>query len=141
MNKLHITARILWMKIQEPRALSVIYFLAYLVISVVGLAVAIDPPRTIQNSIGHGLMIGWGGLLLLGGILGAVTVLPGVWWLERSAAIACMTAIVIYGATVAGLPVTQFSTRIATLGFLAFAVLAFATRLVKIRHFAYDPEK
>lgn len=131
----------LWLKVQEPRALSAIYFFAYLAISVVGLAVVMDPPRSIQNSLGQGLMIGWGALLLIGGLLGAVSVLPGIWWLERAATGFCMTAITIYLIAVAALPVTQVSTRIATLGFATFALLAFATRLVKIRHFAYDPEK
>lgn len=135
-----LTLRSLWLKVQEPRALSVIYFFAYLAISVLGLAVAIDPPRSVQSSIGS-LVIVWGALLLIGGAIGSVSVLPGIWWLERAATGFCMTAISIYGVAVAAMPVTQVSTRIATLCFAIFALLAFAARLVKIRHYAYDPEK
>jgi hypothetical protein len=131
----------LWLKVQEPRALSVIYFFAYLAVSVMGLAVAIDPPRAVQSATGGGLMIAWGALLLVGGALGSVSVLPGIWWLERAATGFCMTAIGIYGAAIATLPVSQASTRIATLCFVIFSLLAFAARLVKIRHYAYDPEK
>ncbi|WGM21873.1 hypothetical protein QEH68_06780 [Paenarthrobacter sp. OM7] len=141
MTRYKSTALALWLKVQEPRALSAIFFFAYLVISVLGLAVAIDPPRSIQSSIGQGLMVGWGALLLIGGVLGSISVLPGIWWMERAATGFCMTAIGIYGVAVAGLPVTQISTRIGTLCFVIFALLMFATRLVKIRHFAYDPEK
>ena len=135
------TLHLLWLRVQEPRALSAIYFFAYLVISILGLAVVIDPPRTIQSSIGHALLIAWGTMLLIGGALGSVSVLPGIWWMERAATGFCMTAIAIYGATVCFMPVTQVSIRIASLCFIIFALLAFATRLVKIRHFAYDPEK
>jgi len=131
----------LWLKVQEPRALSVIYFFAYLVISVMGLAVAIDPPRAVQSATGGGLMIIWGALLLVGGALGSISVLPGIWWLERAATCFCMTAIGIYGAAIAAYPVNQLSTRVATLCFVIFSLLAFAARLVKIRHYAYDPEK
>lgn len=135
------TLQILWLRVQEPRALSAIYFFAYLVISILGLAVVIDPPRTVQSSIGHVLLIGWGSMLLVGGLLGTISVLPGIWWMERAATGFCMTAIAIYGVTVCFQPVTQVSVRIASLCFIIFAILAFATRLVKIRHFAYDPEK
>jgi hypothetical protein len=131
----------LWLKVQEPRALSVIYFFAYLVVSVMGLAVAIDPPRAVQSATGTALMIIWGVLLLVGGALGSISVLPGIWWLERAATGFCMTAIGIYGAAIAAYPVNQISTRVATLCFVIFSLLAFAARLVKIRHYAYDPEK
>jgi len=131
----------LWLKIQEPRALSVIYFFAYVAISLLGLFVATDPPRTVQSSLGNPLMVWWGVLLLVGGVLGSVSVLPGIWWLERAATFCCMTAIAVYGGVLASLPVTQMSVRAASLCFIVFSILAFAARLVKIRHHAYDPEK
>lgn len=131
----------LWLKVQEPRALSVIYFFAYLAIGLLGMFVATDPPRNVASSLGTGLLTFWGGLLLVGGALGSFSVLPGIWWLERAATLMCMTAVGIYGVTMASAPVTQLSLRMATLCFIAFSILAFAARLVKIRHYAYDPEK
>lgn len=131
----------LWLKVQEPRALSVIYFFAYLAIGLLGLFVATDPPRTVQSSLGQGLMIWWGVLLVFGGALGSVSVLPGIWWMERAATLCCMTAIAVYGGALVSLPVTQMSLRMASLCFVVFSILAFAARLVKIRHYAYDPEK
>ncbi|MBT8162787.1 MULTISPECIES: hypothetical protein [Arthrobacter] len=131
----------LWLKVQEPRALSAIYFFAYQVVAVAGAAVIIDPPHSIQSGIGAVLMFSWAGLLVFGGILGALTTLPGIWWLERAAALACMFAIVIYGVVVISLPLTQVSVRVLSICFVIFAILAFAVRLVKIRHSAYDPEQ
>jgi hypothetical protein len=52
-----------------------------------------------------------------------------------------MTALAVYGVAIAALPVTQVSVRVASICFVIFAILAFAARLVKIRHYAYDPEK
>jgi uncharacterized membrane protein YccF (DUF307 family) len=86
-------------------------------------------------------MVVWAGLLLVGGCLGAATVLQGIWWLERVGAISCGFAMLIYAVAIAGLPATQVSLRIATLAFIAFAALAFAARLVKVARYAYDPEK
>lgn len=131
----------LWLRIQEPRALSAIYFFIYVVVAILGLAVVVDPPRSIQSSIGLTLLACWGWMLLVGGGLGACTVLQGVWWLERAGAIACGFAMLIYGVAICGIPVTQFSVRVASICFVLFAILAFAARLVKTRHYAYDPEK
>lgn len=131
----------LWLRVQEPRALSVIYFFAYLAVAVMGMAVILDPPRTIQGSIGQTLVACWAGMLFVGGWLGAATALQGVWWLERAGAILCMAAMAIYGVAAAGIPITQLSIRTATICFVVFAILAFAARLVKTRHYAYDPEK
>jgi hypothetical protein len=140
-NPIKERLRKLWLRIQEPRALSVIYFFAYIAVTVLGIAVIADPPRTVQHSIGQVLVSYWAGLLVLGGGIGTFTVLQGIWWLERAGAIACGFAMAIYGAAVAGMPITQTSTRVATICFVIFAILAFAARLVKTRHFSYDPEK
>lgn len=131
----------LWLRVQEPRALSAIYFFAYIAVAVLGLAVAYDPPRTIQSALGHTLMVAWGWMLLVGGGVGAATVLQGVWWLERAGALLCMGAIGVYGIAICYLPITQWSIRIATVCFFIIPFLAFTARLVKIRHYAYDPEK
>jgi hypothetical protein len=131
----------LWLRVQEPRALSAIYFFAYLAVAVLGLAVVIDPPHSIQGSIGQTLLICWALFLVVGGGIGAATVLQGVWWLERLGAILCGFAMLVYGAAICGVPLTQVSVRVASLAFVIFAVLAFAARLVQTRHYAYDPEK
>lgn len=131
----------LWLLVHEPRYLSVIYFGAYLVMAVAGTAVLLDPPRTIQAGLGASLVLVWSILLIFGGVLGALATLPGIWWLERPATIACMCAILVYGVAIFALPVTQYSSRVVSICFIIFALLAFAVRLVKIKHFAYDPEK
>lgn len=130
-----------WLRVQEPRALSVIYFFVYLAVTVMGVAVVVDPPRIVHSSIGPLLLFVWAGLLILGGGIGVTTVLQGAWWLERAGAIACMFAMAIYGAAISGAPISQGSQRVASLCFVIFAILAFAVRLVKTSKYSYDPEK
>ncbi|MDN4644915.1 hypothetical protein [Arthrobacter sp. PsM3] len=131
----------IWLRIQEPRALSVIYFFAYLAVFGLGLAVVSDPPRTVQSSLGLTLVICWAWMLIIGGGIGAATALQGAWFLERGGAILCMFAMAIYGVSLAALPVSQPSLRIASLCYVIFSILAFAARLVKTRRYAFDPER
>lgn len=131
----------LWHRVQEPRALSVIYFFAYLAVFVLGLAVASDPPRAVQGTLGQILVTWWATMLMVGGGIGAATALQGAWLFERGGAILCMFAMAIYGVAMAALPVSQLSLRTATLCFVIFSILAFAARLVNTRQYAYDPER
>lgn len=131
----------LWLRIQEPRALSVIYFFGYLLIFGLGLAVALDPPRSLQGTLGHTMVVYWGGMLVVGGAIGVGTVLQGAWLFERAGAWLCMFALAIYGVAMSTMPVSQLSLRVATLCFVMFSILAFAARLVHTRRYAYDPER
>lgn len=131
----------LWLRIQEPRKQSVVYFLVYLGVTVLGAAILIDPPRSLQGTIGHVLVLIWAGMLVLGGGTGLFTVLPGWWWLERAGAILCGFAMLVCGVAIAALPVTQFSMRLVTISLMMLALLLFVARLLTTRHYSYDPEK
>lgn len=131
----------LWLRVQEPRKQSAAYFLVYLITTVLGAAILLDPPRTLQGTLGQVLIMVWAGMLVLGGGTGLFTVLPGWWWLERAGTWLCGFAMVVYGLAILALPVSQFSLRLATLSFMMLGVLLFAVRLLKTRHYSYDPEK
>jgi thiol:disulfide interchange protein len=131
----------LWLRIQEPRALSVIYFFAYLAVFILGLLMVTDPPRAVEGNLGKTLVALWAGMLVIGGGIGLGTSLQGAWFLERAGTLLCMFAMAIYGVAIAGLPVTQQSLRAATLCFVIFSILAFAARLVLTRRYAFDPER
>lgn len=131
----------LWLRVQEPRKQSLVYFFVYLGVTVLGGALLADPPRSMAGTLGHTLVVVWAAMLLLGGTTGLFTVLPGWWWLERAGAILCGFAMLVYGVGMAALPVTQFSLRLATLSFVLLGALLFVARLLKTRHYAYDPEK
>ena len=131
----------IWFRIQEPRKQTAVYFLVYLGVTVLGAALLADPPRSLQGTIGHLLVVVWSIMLTLGGLTGLLTVLQGWWWLERAGAILCGFAMLVYGVAVGATPITQFSLRLATLSFVMLGVLLFVARLFKTRHYSYDPEK
>lgn len=138
---MHNALHRLWLRIQEPRKQSVVYFLVYLGVTVLGAAILADPPRSLQGTIGQLLVMIWAGMLVLGGGTGLFTVLQGWWWLERAGAILCGFAMLVYGVAVGALPVSQISLRLATISFVMLGALLFVARLLKTRHYSYDPEK
>lgn len=142
MHKIKVVApQELWLKIQEPRAVNALQCLIYLVTLTVGVIAFVAPPSSIQGAVGLGLTATWSAFLMLGGLLGAVTVLPGVWWLERVAIVACGTGAAIYASIVVNLHLSEGGNRLPQAGMLLIVLLFFAKRWVSIRRYAYDPEK
>jgi hypothetical protein len=131
----------LWLRIQEPRKQSVVYFLVYLLTLTLGAVILLDPPHTLQGTLGQGLIMVWAGMLVLGGGTGLFTVLQGWWWLERAGTWLCGFAMLVYGVGIFALPINQLSLRIATLSFMLLGTLLFVVRILKTRHYSYDPEK
>ena len=131
----------LWLRVQEPRKQSAVYFLVYMITTVLGAALLIDPPRSLQGTLGQVLIMVWSGMLVVGGGTGMLTVLQGWWWIERAGTWMCGFAMLIYGLAISALPVTQMSLRLATLSFMLLGVLLFVVRILKTRHYSYDPEK
>ncbi|MHA7270391.1 hypothetical protein [Arthrobacter sp. HLT1-20] len=138
--KLHWTLAV-WLRIQEPRIITVIQFGVYLAAAAGGLSAVVSPPHSIEATAGTGLTIYWAWLLLLGGVLGAVAVLPGIWWLERSAVLACLGASLIYGVNTLALHLSDPGNRLVQLFMIVIVSLHFITRWLRIRRYAYDPER
>ena len=131
----------LWLRIQEPRKQTTVYFFVYLLTAILGAAILTDPPRSLQGTIGGTLVLVWAVMLVLGGGTGLSTVLQGWWWLERAGTILCGFAMLVCGVAIWALPVTQISMRLVTLCLMMLALLLFVARLAKTRHYSYDPEK
>lgn len=140
MTKNHWTLA-LWLRIQEPRIVSVIQFFVYLAAMAGGLAAVLSPPRSIEATAGAGITFYWAWLLLVGGTVGAVAVLPGVWWLERSAVLACTGAALIYAVNILALHVAENGNRLVQLFMIIIVALHFTKRWFSIRRYAYDPER
>jgi hypothetical protein len=115
--------------------------LVYLLTTGLGGAILADPPHSLQGTIGQALVMVWAAMLVLGGGTGLLTVLQGWWWLERAGAWLCIFAMGVYGAAVLALPVTQFSLRVATIIYATLGLMLFVVRIIKTRHYSYDPEK
>jgi hypothetical protein len=63
-----------------------------------GATVFIHPPRSFQNIEIYWLTLNWvlAAFLILGGLLSAAAVLPGIWWLERVGLTAMITAMLLF---------------------------------------------
>lgn len=138
---MHNALHRLWLRIQEPRKQTAVYFLVYLGVTVLGAAILVHPPRSLQGTIEQVLVMAWAGMLVVGGGTGLLTVLQGWWWLERAGTWLCFFAMAVYGVAVGSLPVSQFSLRLATISFVMLGALLFVARLLKTKHYSYDPEK
>jgi hypothetical protein len=73
-------------KFKEPAVINGAQIVGNMAAAVSGLLAAIGAsPTIITGQIGPVLAVGVGAILLVGGVLGTVTVLLGNWWLERVA--------------------------------------------------------
>jgi hypothetical protein len=71
---------------REPAIINAAQVFTNFAAAVSGLLAALGAaPTIITGQIGPVLAVGVGGILVLGGLLGAATVLMGMWWLERVA--------------------------------------------------------
>jgi hypothetical protein len=120
--------------IAEPRVIRIIMFLLYAVFLTAGYLVVTKPSESILDVLGGGLAMVFGIFLTIGGVLGFVAVLPGVWWLERTGIIACAVGLAMY-------VVIVLTTASSSLGF-PFAILLtgfLAIRWIEIRRYQLAP--
>lgn len=75
--------------IREPRAINIAQVIQYAIAAGAGLmaALGVASPQFMAATIGPVVITAVGCTLMLGGVLGAVSVITGLWWLERIALI------------------------------------------------------
>lgn len=132
----------IWLKVQEPRVVTVAQFFVYLFAALGGIFALQQPPPSIEATAGQGLTFYWSILLLGGGMIGMVTVLPGWWIFERAAAIACAGAALIYGLNLV-LKTSNGGTSsvLSSACIILIVVLHFILRWFHIRKYSFDPER
>ena len=86
----------LFMQIPEPRIIRIMQFGVYVSMSVSGFGMLNRPPNSFESVVGLPLVYVFASFITLGAVLGAVAVLPGIWWLERTAIIALCTGLAMY---------------------------------------------
>lgn len=136
-----LRVRRLWRSITEPRHLKTFYLVVYILAVWVGLVTLVNPPSSIEGQLGDALTRFWASLITLGGIGGAVSVLPGWWWVERCAVWLILTGAAIYGGIVIYIQALAppGSSRWTQIGFIAFACALFILRLLLTRKWDYEP--
>ncbi|WP_454044415.1 hypothetical protein [Cellulosimicrobium sp. Marseille-Q8652] len=131
--------RALWQHVNEPRVISVVYFVMYLAGAGAGIYATITPPTSIEGQIGSTAMTALTVLLAGGCTLGAVAALPGIYWLERSAVTSIALAAGIYLAILGTLHLQQPGNRLLQSWFVLFVLGMQLVRWVRVRERPYRP--
>jgi len=86
-----------YMKIAEPRVVRLIQFVIYVGLFLVGIMILHTVPQSLAEAAGaQAFVVGFGLMLIIGALCGAVAVLPGIWWLERSGLVLLAFGLLIY---------------------------------------------
>lgn len=131
----------IWLKVREPRVISVTYFLIYTVLFTAAVSALLDPPKSVEGHIGAVAMTMLAAMLAFGGLVGAPSALVGIWWLERTAVFAIAMSALIYGSIVATLHISGTGNRLLQLGFVVTVLLMQIVRWHRIRQRPYDPDR
>lgn len=118
----------IFMKIAEPRSIRIMQFGVYICMIFAGMGVLTEPPESFLLVIHLAMVYVLGSFLTLGSILGAIAVLPGVWWLERAGLISMATGLGMYVIVVLSLGATGIGVSVC----IAF-VLTFGQRWMEIQ--------
>jgi len=89
-------SRNFWHLVNEPRGISLLVFIGYIILTWGGQSALTDPPLTITYAAGNVAMTLLSIMLVTGGIIGALTCLPGWNWLERGGVLLAGVATIIY---------------------------------------------
>lgn len=129
-------AHSLFMRIAEPRVIRIMQFGIYLCMASAGFGVLTNTPATFENVIGLTMVYVFGGFISVGSVLGAIAVLPGIWWLERVGILALTTGMAMYAVVVVALNGSPVGLAMA----VAFG-LSFIQRWMEIRRFQLAPRE
>lgn len=129
-----------WTSIREPRHIKTVYLTYYLIAIATGLVTYMDPPGIIETTVGAAATAAFSTFLIVGGIMGAVSVYRGWWWLERLGNWSCIWALLIFLIVIITLISQQgieAGSIYAGVGTLASGI--FLVRLLMIHGFTYEP--
>lgn len=89
--------------IAEPRVQRVCFFVAYLAALAAGVVLMVTEPSLLPRVLGKTVALAWPGFLVVGGALGAISVLPGWNSFERVAITSLLTSTALFVVFVYGL--------------------------------------
>lgn len=129
-----------WTLLKEPKFVSAMLATAYALASINGIVIMLAPAGDLVTEDGIPLAFVVGGIFVLGGIFGAISLHGGEWWLERAGIWMLIGAFVGYILTILGFEGSLTEKTVRTL-FTLFIMTHLAARLYKIRGLTLDPTK
>jgi hypothetical protein len=128
----------LWNRIAQPRVQRFAHFVLYIFHLIAGAAIILGQPTDIAGLSGEQTLI-WGIFLVIGGVIGAVSVLPGWNFFERVGITSIMVAIAIYSVALVTHPAVNPPVRVAFWCFITAWLVVFALRAWEIRRYLIAP--
>jgi predicted membrane channel-forming protein YqfA (hemolysin III family) len=114
--------------IEEPRSQRILYMVFYLVIAWSGISALTNSPQKFVDATGINTVYTIALFLIVGGILGALAIVPGTWYLERVALISIGFGLAARGVLIVALSVSSTGALI-----FASEVILLIIRFLQVR--------
>ena len=130
----------LWRRIAEPRVQRVTYLVIYVLQMVAGIALAAVQPRASDYEFGVLVTYAWAGFFIIGGLFGALAVLPGWNYVERVGILALMFAIALCSLFITVNPWSPGGLEVVIWALITGWLAVLLYRLWEIRGYAIAPQ-
>lgn len=129
----------LYLLIKEPRMRRIIYFVIYILLAIAsGVTLLLTTPRSFEHALGGAFLVslcGW--LIVVGALVCAASILPGIWMFERAGLVAIGSGIAMYTITL----VLVFGASIFVAVVPLIFILFFTLRWLDIWEFLLAPRE
>lgn len=95
-----------YFKVQEPRLQRLLYLGFYIMIIITGVGSFFDTTGHLYQFGGDELVFSLAGFFTFGGVVGAISVIPGTWWLERVGLLSVGLGMLARGIVINGLGIS-----------------------------------
>lgn len=129
-----------WDHVPPPRVVSLLMVVVYASCLMIGVTTIAESSFRIADLWGRRLELSWSWMLIIGGILGAVSAPTGAWFAERAAVVLCGVAALMYlGGCFALHLANTPGNQLMQAGWAAAVGVFFAGRWVRIQGATLDP--
>lgn len=113
-----------YMMIAEPRVRRLIYFGIYILLIVIAIpSLFLRIPNAFVNILGGAILVYlFGTLIVLGALVCAISILPGLWVFERAGLVAVTSGIAMYSIVLMALGASPLTTVVPAIFILFFAL-------------------
>lgn len=126
----------LFLRIEEPRIIRIFHFLIYISLTVGGLGFLYSHATSIDSVLGPVLSTMMASAVLTGGLIGSVSIIPGIWWAERLAIILLISGLLMYIVALMALSISPIGVAITS-----SLVLSLSLRWIEVRRYQHAPGK
>lgn len=129
-----------WRRVPEPRVISAITTMLYMVILATGIATVSAPPRSLLGVFGEATMSLLGWLFVVGALVGMIGCALDFWQLERVGIAFMLLGLLAYGTIVGILQQITDGSRLTQLGVIIAAAFGLVFRFALIWRYPFKPD-